>query len=380
MDTEERRRAVESLLARRVQNVFPSREDVVRRLASSERLTIYWGIDPTGADVHIGHTVPLLVLRDLAKLKHDTVVLIGDFTARIGDPTDKSATRVQLTTEQVQSNMATYLAQVGKIIPADAFRVAYNTEWLSTLTLEQTLTLMSMATVQQMIQRDMFQERLKHDKPIHLSEFLYPLMQGYDSVALRADGEIGGNDQTFNMLMGRDLERTLLEKDKFVLATYLLADTTTGRKMSKSEGELIALTDSPQEIRRKVLALDDAVTATVFRLCTDKPMEWIDERERATRSGENQRDFKEELAAELVRMYHGQEAVSEAAEAAPITATGPLDQVLKKSGLAASLSEAKRLIDQRGVLVNGQVAERWDAPIGRGDVIRVGKGKFAKVV
>jgi tyrosyl-tRNA synthetase len=373
MNMDERHQAVEQLLKRRVQNTFPSREEVLRRLVADEPMTIYWGIDPTGSQVHIGHTIPLLLLRGLAELGHRIILLIGDFTARIGDPTGKGAARTILTAEQVQKNMATYLDQVQKVLPKDSFTVAHNSEWLTPLSLEQVIKLAGMVTVQQMIQRDMFQDRLARNQPISLSEFLYPLMQGYDSVALRVDGEVGGNDQTFNMLVGRDLEKTLLQKDKFILATPLLTDSATGKKMSKSEGTLIALDDSPQEIRRKVLALDDAGIATTFRLCTQKDEQWIEDHASEPRA------LKEALAAELVRMYHGEEAIGMAVEAAQITATGPLDHVLKQSGLATSLSEAKRLIEQKAVSVNGDIVERWDVSIKSGDEIRVGKGKFSRV-
>lgn len=373
MIVHDRRQRVEQLLDRRVQNIFPSREAVVERLSGIEPLTFYLGIDPTGTQVHIGHTVPLLVLRELAALGHTVILLIGDFTAQIGDPTDKTSARVALTSEDVQENMTTYVEQVKKVIPQEMFSVAYNSEWLSQLSLPEILKLMSMVTVQQMIQRDMFQERLKNDKPIHLSEFLYPLMQGYDSVALRTDGEVGGNDQTFNMLMGRDLEKTLLHKDKIVLATHLIADPVTGKKMSKSEGPLIALNDSPQEIRRKVLALDDALIKTAFLLCTTNDHKWIDQ------ESSDPRAFKELLATELVRMYHGDDAVEQADGAVEITAIGPLDAVLKESGLASSISKAKQLIDQGGVVVNGAKATQWDMDIKSGDELKIGKGKFVKV-
>lgn len=381
MDMDERVRKVSEAVDRRVPETgaFPTREDVVKRLAGPERLTVYVGIDPTGTELHLGHTIPLLLLGDLAGLGHEAVLLIGDFTARIGDPTGKSAARVALTAEQIQQNMATYLDQAHTILPKDSFRVAYNSEWLGALTMEQILKLTGLVTVQQMLQRDMFQERLKEQKPIYLNEFLYPLMQGYDSVALRTDGEVGGNDQTFNMLVGRELERELLGKDKFVLATRLLVDAETGKKMSKSEGALIAINDSPQEIRRKVLEVDDTMIRTLFELCTRVPYGEIDGWQKEGAASAKPREAKERLADVLVGMYHGGQAIDRAREAVEITTTGALDKVLKESGLAASMAEAKRLVEQRGVLVNGQTAERWDTDIKSGDEIRVGKGKFVKV-
>lgn len=370
MTTDNRLTTVTQALKRRIENAFPSLQEAAERLAREEGLTMYFGIDPTGPRVHIGHTVPLLLLADLVRLGHKAILLVGDFTARIGDPTDKEAARTALSVEQVAENMASYTEQIRRVIPGIEFEVRHNSEWLSTLTMEQVLRLTGKVTVQQMLARDMFQERLKSEKPIYLSEFLYPLMQGYDSVALRVDGEVGGNDQTFNMLVGRDLERELIGKDKLVLATRLLVDAASGKKMSKTEGGLIAISDSPQEIRRKVLALNDATTQTVFELCTDKPADWIREHT------EDPRAFKEALADELVRMYHGDNAVTEAHKPAEAAASGPLADVLVAIGIAGTASAAKKLISQGAVAVNGEVVKEWKYETKAGDEIRAGKGKF----
>ncbi len=375
MTSEDRLASVTNALQRRIAtggNAFPSLEVAAQRIATEQGLVFYFGIDPTGPSVHIGHTVGLLLLAELVRFGHKAILLIGDFTARIGDPTDKEAARVALTVEQVQANMASYIEQVRRVIPGIEFEIRYNSEWLSSLTMEQILRLASRATVQQMIARDMFQERIKHEKPVYISEFLYPLIQGYDSVALRVDGEVGGNDQTFNMLIGRDLEHELLGKDKIVLATRLLVDATTGKKMSKTEGPLIAVTDTPQEIRRKVLALDDAMTQTVFELCTTKPNEWI--REQAS----DPRAFKEALAAELVALYHGTAAVAEAAKPVEVPAT-TLVKVMIAGGAAKTATTAKNLIIQGAVEVNGEVVKEWGHELKPGDEVRVGKGKFIKV-
>lgn len=376
---EERQSYTEHLLRRRVEAVYPSEKKVNARLAGSERLTIYLGIDPTGTEIHLGHTIPLLLLKNLSALGHDVVLLIGDFTARIGDPTGKDTARVALSPEQIDENMATYAEQVKKLIPERSFRIAYNSGWLSALSMEQILRLTSMVTVQQMIQRDMFQVRQKEGRPIYLNEFLYPLMQGYDSVALRTDGEVGGNDQTFNMLMGRELERELLGKDKFVLTTKLLVDAATGKKMSKSEGTLIAINDSPQEIRRKILAVDDGMTKTIFELCTEKEQEWIDRRQALIDAGESPRQFKEELAAELIRMYHGDEAVGQAAEAIEVDGKGSPLQTLVAAGIISSMTVGKNLIKEGAIKVNDEIISQWDIPEKSGDVIRVGKGKLVKI-
>jgi len=379
MNSAERRAIAGQLLDRRIEAAYPNREQAVERLAGTERLTFYLGIDPTGSELHLGHTVPMLVLRDLAKLGHDIVLLIGDFTARIGDPTGKFAARTALSADDIEQNMATYVQQAETILPAGSFRVVYNSEWLSALTMQEVLRLTGMVTVQQMIQRDMFQERLKEEKPIFLNEFLYPLMQGYDSVALRTDGEVGGNDQTFNMLMGRELSREILGKDKLVLASRLLVDAASGKKMSKSEGTLIAVNDSAQEIRRKVLAVDDSMIRTLFLLCTDVPEADVDAWQKEGAAPAQPREAKEALAAELIRMYHGDAAVGSAADAEEVTATGPLDKALVASGAVPSVSAARRLIEQGGVLLNGERVERWDTELKSGDRLRVGKGRFLKV-
>jgi tyrosyl-tRNA synthetase len=375
MTSASRNDAVTAALKRRVQGYYPSETEAVSRIAGDVPLTFYYGIDPTGPSIHLGHTIQLFLLRKLQQFGHEIVLLIGDFTARIGDPTDKDAARTTLTADQVAEHMTAYVEQVQRILPQGSFRVEYNSRWLASMTMEEVIRLASRVTVQQLLTREMFQERIRAERPIYVHEFLYPLMQGYDSVALRTDGEVGGNDQTFNMLVGRELERELIGKDKLVLATRLLVDSSSGKKMSKSEGTLIALTDSPAEIRRKVLALEDDMTRSVFELCTDKPMEWIDEHAAA---GEP-RAFKEELARELASLYHGSEAVPAVSEAQVITQTGPLHQVLKESGLAASASEAKRLIEQGSVELNGVRAEDWRTDVKSGDRIRVGKGKFAVV-
>ncbi len=372
--------AIDDLFGRFVENVYPSLEKAREIFLSGKKLSFYLGVDPTGPDIHIGHATNLLWLKKFKELGHNVIFLIGDFTARIGDPTDKDATRKALTKEEVQKNMRTYLEQVHRILPEGSFSVRRNSEWLEGMTFGDMIQLASNFTVQQMLTRDMFQKRLENQKPIFLHEFFYPLMQGYDSVALDVDGEVGGNDQTFNMLAGRDLMKALSGKEKIVVTTKLLEDPDTRRKiMNKSEGTVISLNDTPQEIRRKVLMLNDSMISNVFRLCTEKPTDWIDAREQTIQAGENPKNFKEELAAELVRMFYGEEAVAEAAEAVEVSATGPLDSVLKETGLTSSMSEAKRLIDQGGVLVNGQVIKRWDTEIKKGDSIKVGKGRFIKV-
>jgi tyrosyl-tRNA synthetase len=375
--TSEREQVARAIVKRRIAEggAYPSPDELIRRISEPEQLLFYSGYDPTGEHIHIGHSVSLLLMKALARdLGHSIIVLFGDFTARIGDPTGKESARKVLTEEEINEHMSTWDKQIATLFGDVPYTIKYNSEWLAGMTFADVIKLSSKVTVQQMLARDMFQERLKKERPIHLNEFLYPLAQGYDSVAMRVDGEVGGSEQTFNMLVGREFSKELLGKDKLVLATPLIINSKTGKKMSKSEGELIALTDSPQEIRRKILDVDDGVVRSMFELCTEVSDERIQELEKL-----GPREFKEDLAAELIRMYHGDGAVTEATQAVEISITGALDNVLKESGLATSMSAAKKLIDQRGVSVNGEIADRWDIEIKKGDEIKVGKGKFLKV-
>ncbi len=368
---------VEDMLSRRIENVFPSREEAIERLSAGKPLRIYMGFDPTGPNLHIGHTVPFIFLKQLMELGHKPVVVLGDFTARIGDPTGKDVVRTPLTEKQVVEHMGTYIQQLGRVIPADDLEVRYNSEWLRGMALKDVIELASRMTVQQMLAREMFQERLKKERPIFLHEFLYPLMQGYDSVALDIDGEVGGNDQTFNMLVGRDLIQELRGKDKLVFAAKLLVNTATGKKMSKTEGEIVALNDSPQETRRKILDTDDGVIRSMFELCTERDTGWIQEHVSDEAVRQHPRELKEELSDELVRMYHGEDSISEART--PIAIKGAdmtLAEFLVAAKTARSRGEAKALIEQRAILIDDQVVTDWNFKLPTGAHVKVGKGKF----
>ena len=381
-------------LSRRLEadGVYPSQEEVISRLRLKSH-RVYLGIDPTGPEIHLGHTIPLLFLRQLWLLGHKPVIVIGDFTARIGDPSGKTVSRKPLTKKEIDGNMRTYLSQIYKILPKGSFEVRYNSSWLSRLTFEELLRLSALVTVQQMIKRDMFQERLKNDQPVGLHEFMYPLMQGYDSVAMDIDGEVGGNDQTFNMLMGRDLMQKILNKDKLVFATRLLVNAE-GKKMSKTEGGLIAIADSPGDMFGKTMAsVPDDLIGIVFELCTDKDPAWIKDNSDNIKS--DPYAYKKMLGRELVAMYHGPAAAEKAAaESEKVFSRGELPaemQELSGSGisvldfvvkynLAESRSEAKRLVEQKAVRVNSEAVESWDRVLAAGDIVQVGPRKFAKVI
>lgn len=368
---------------------FPSYERVLERL-STEKLSIYWGIDPTGSELHIGHTVQLLLLKDLAALGHEIILVIGDFTARIGDPTDKSSARVVLTEKEIKENQKTYLKQVEKILPKKSFHVRYNSSWLKKMTLEKILELTGKVTVQQMMAREMFQKRKEEEKPIFMSEFLYPLMQGYDSVAMDIDGEVGGNDQTFNMLIGRDLLKVYSNKDKIVLPTRLLVNVSSGKKISKTEGGFVALDDRPEVIFEKVSrSFPNEMIKTIYELNTEVSLEEINERQRKAEESGDWRSYNLDLATELVRMYHGEDEANKARERYESAVQGSVedDEAVKVSAdkstpmshllaevLNISKSEAKRLVEQKAVTRNGKLVTSALGPSGiqTGDVLRVG--------
>ncbi|MBI2065305.1 MAG: tyrosine--tRNA ligase [Candidatus Yanofskybacteria bacterium] len=379
-------------IGRRLENdgVFPNVDEAIKILGS-RRCIVYLGIDPTGPDIHLGHTIPILFLKQLWKLGHTPVLVIGDFTARIGDPTGKESARKPLTEKEVRDNMKNYLSQIYKILPRGSFEVKYNSSWLAKMSFGDVIKLASNVTVQQMLQRDMFQKRLDSSQPIGLHEFLYPLMQGYDSVVMNIDGEVGGNDQTFNMLVGRDLEKKLVNKDKLVFATQLLVDATTGKKMSKSEGGLISLSDTPGDMFGKTMAIPDGFIRGMFKLCTEKSMKWIDEHDEDIKT--QPYVYKKELAFELVKMYYGENEAKKAQEnfakvfsegknpdeIREIDNEGDIVKTLAAAGGVTSNSEARRLIEQKAVRVNDVVVENWDHKLESGDIIKVGPRKFLKI-
>jgi tyrosyl-tRNA synthetase len=267
----EREDKIELLLTKGVSEILPGREYLEKLLRGKQRLSIYCGFDPTAPTLHIGHAITLRKLRHFQDLGHHVIFLIGDFTARIGDPTDKSAARTKLTEKEIKKNLKAYKKQASKFIrfngPNPA-RVKFNMKWLGRMKFADVLELASLMTVDQMLKRDMFVNRMKEEKPIYIHEFMYPLMQGYDSVAMDVDGEVGGNDQLFNMLAGRTLLKTIKGKEKFVITMKLLADAN-GKKMGKSEGNMIALSDDPKDIYGKVMSWTDGMIVSGFELCTD---------------------------------------------------------------------------------------------------------------
>jgi len=392
--------AIEHLLTRGVENVYPSFEYLESRLKDGKPLTLYLGIDPTGPDLHLGHAIPLRKMAEFQKLGHKLIMLIGDFTAMIGDPTDKLATRVQQTREQVLANATKYKEQASKIISFEGENPAelkYNSDWLGKMSFSDVVELASNFTVQQMLERDMFEKRIAEGKPVHLHEFLYPLMQGYDSVAMDVDGEIGGNDQTFNMLAGRDLMKTLRGKEKFVITSKLLTDPT-GKKMGKSEGNMITLSDSPDDVFGKVMSWTDGMIIPAFEILTDIPNGEIKEMKVAMGDGVNPRDFKVKLGEEVVATFFDREtakacvdrfnkifkegALPDEIPEVKIENTMSIIDALVITELAPSKSEARRLIDGGGVKVNEEVVTDYEKIIdpSQKPLIQKGKRFFVRIV
>ncbi len=396
------REELEELLTRSVSYIFPSKQELEDLLVSGKKLRIYHGADATGPELHIGHATNLIILEKLRRLGHETIILFGDFTARIGDPTDKRTTRRRLTKEDVEHNMEGWEKQAGKVLDfksaENPARIRKNSAWLPGLTLADTVELASTMTVQQMLERDMFEKRMEDKKPIYLHEFLYPLLQGYDSVAMDVDMEIGGSDQIFNMFVGRELQKRYHNKEKFIIATTLLENPKTGKKlMSKSEGGYIALSDEPALMYGKAMALPDEVVIQVFIDSTFAPMEEIENHARKLSAGANPRDIKMKLARELVKTYHNEAAATKAEELfvstfqknetpeniQEITARKGdfLGKVLVEKGALGSNSEFRRLVEGGGV-TNADTKEKIDDHtylLEEDATFKIGKKKFVRI-
>jgi tyrosyl-tRNA synthetase len=392
---------IQELLSRSVANVYPSRDFLEKLLKSGKRLTIYMGIDPTGPVLHLGHAITLMKLREFQDLGHKVILLIGDFTAMAGDP-DKTEARKILTRKEILANCKNYKKQASRILKftgSNAAEYKFNSAWLAKLKLQEIMELMSKETVQRMLARDLFDRRIKSGKELLMHEFLYPLMQGYDSVALAVDGEVGGNDQTFNMLTGRDLMKKYLNREKFVITTKLLEDAG-GKKMGKTEGNMVTLVDTPKEMFGKVMSWTDPMIEPGFEFLTKLSTAEIKDRVTCMQKGSlNPRDAKAELARMVVAFFHSVDDAKKAEEdfvkqfakkETPddaMTIAAPrgdvlIADVISDHKLAASKSEARRLIEQGGVKVNQTKVTDWKKVVRlqSGDIIQVGKRKFIKIV
>ncbi len=373
-----------------------------RSVRSGVPLKVKLGLDPTAPDLHLGHTVVLQKLRDFQELGHEAIIIIGDFTAMIGDPSGRSETRKPLTRAEIEAHAETYRAQLGKILDMARTRVEFNSRWLAPLTLEDLIRLTAMVTVAQLLQREDFASRYAAGRPISLHEFLYPLCQAYDSVVLGADVELGGTDQTFNLLVARDLQRTFGQEPQVAITTPLLEGLDGTQKMSKSLGNYVGITEPPEEIYGKLMSVPDSLMLRYLTLVTRLPEAEIREIAEALATGPlHPMDAKKRLAYIVTAQYHGETAAA-AAEAnfvrifqerqppeniEEITIELPEDGgaippplwwVLKESGLAPSSSEARRLIQQGAVEVDRVriLDVTHPLPAGRGYLIQVGKRRF----
>lgn len=365
---------INEILTRDVENIYPTKDLFEKALKSGKRLTVYIGLDPSSNELHLGHIGHFYKLKRFQKLGHKVIVLIGDFTGMIGDPTDKTAARVKLTREQVENNASTYKEQASKILDFDnsinPIEITYNSHWLSKMDFREILELTSEFTVQQMIERDMFQKRIQDNKPIYLHEFMYPLMQGWDSVAMNIDVELGGNDQIFNMLVGRDLVSRHLQKEKFVLVGKLLVDPS-GKKISKTAGNMISLMDSPQVMFHKIMMWGDEIVPSALEMCTDLSMNEISKTEEKLKSKEMDGiSGKKFLARTIVTELFSQNDAEDAEREYDSIAANSLDiegiqeisvaentslmDLLVQAGLTNSKSDARRLIEQGAVRINDQ--------------------------
>ncbi len=393
---------IDDILSRSVAEIIPSKEFLKKELLSGRQLRIYIGADPTGPALHLGHATNYMIMEKFRQLGHQIILLIGDFTARIGDPTDKTAARVQLNRQQVVDNTKTWIKQLSPIISFDdkenPVEIVYNHDWLSKLTFEELIDIASNFTVQGMLERDMFEKRIKENKPIYLHEFFYPLMQGYDSVHLDIDVEFCGNDQKFNALAGRTLLRRYKNKEKFVFITTLLENPVTGEKMmSKSLGTGVFLDATPNDMFGKVMAQADENIIQLFTDCTYMSLEDISKIKDELQEGKNPKIIKARLAFEIVKIYHGESAAKAAEETfdttfskggvpediqeIKISKNETLADVLVQSGIIPSKAEWRRLVD------NGAVRFEDDTKVTDPNllpdktlILKIGKRRFVKVI
>lgn len=388
---------IDELLTRSIVNIYPSRDFVESRIKKGEKLTIYQGIDPTGPTLHIGHMIGINKLAQFQKQGHKIILLMGDFTATIGDP-DKSSTRVPLTHKQVMQNLKNYKKQASRLLSFTGKNpavVKFNSKWLSKMNFADVLSLASHMSVQQMLERDMFDKRMKEGKSIAVHEFMYPLMQGYDSVAMNVDGEIGGNDQTFNMLCGRNLMKDLKNKEKFVITMKLLEDNT-GKKMGKTEGNMVSLEDTPNEMYGKIMSWTDGMIVSGFELCTNIPMnEVIEISKKLEDKNTNPRDYKMHLAREIIAMFFDEKKAKEAEQnfistfskseipedldTLKVKKNIKLIDTLSEHKIVSSRSDFRRLVDEGAIThmdTNTKISKH-DSIVESG-VYRIGKKRFVK--
>lgn len=384
-----------------------SEEDIVKKLEKSAKenkpLTIKLGLDPSAPDIHLGHTVVLRKMKAFQDLGHQVVIIIGDATGMIGDPTGKSAVRKQLSHDQVLENARTYQEQIFKILDREKTIVKFNSEWLQTMNFMDVANLASKYTVARMLERDDFKKRFASNQSISIHEFFYPLMQGYDSVAIKADIEMGGTDQKFNILMGRTLQKEYDQEPQIALLMPIIEGTDGVKKMSKSLGNYIGISEAPNDMYGKTMSIPDELIIRYFELVTDEHPDSIEAMKSDIEQDKvNPRDLKMKLAKEVVKLYHGEEKALEAEQyfksvfqkknipddIAEMEVSIEeceeglffIPKIVTGLKLSPSTSEARRLLKQGGIKLNGEKVENDKIALETGDIIQVGKRKFAKII
>ena len=375
-------------------------EELARKLATGRKLRVKLGLDPTAPDLHLGHTVVINKLRHFQELGHQVQFLIGDFTGMIGDPTGKNQARPPLTRAEIQKNAKTYRQQVFKILDPDRTQILFNSEWSDKLGAEGMVRLASRYTVARLLERDDFSRRMKSFQPIAVHELLYPLMQGYDSVAMQADVELGGTDQKFNLLVGRELQKDFGQEPQCILTMPLLEGLDGKEKMSKSLGNYVGIAEPPQDIFGKLMSISDELMWRYIELLSFEPLATVRQWKEQVAAGANPREVKAAFAKEIVARFHGRPAAEKAQadfdqrfregalpqDIPEVTLQAPqggilIGHLLKQAGLTPSTSEAQRMIEQGGVKVNGERLSDWSMRLSAGEVlvVQVGKRKFARV-
>ncbi len=384
---------IKQTLSRGVEEVI-DRNDLEKKLNSGKKLRVKLGIDPTSPNIHIGRSIPLLKLRDFQELGHQIVFIVGDFTGVIGDTSDKDSERPMLTEETIQTNIKNYATQAGKIIDLEKCEVCYNSSWLKNLNYLEITKQANIFSLNEFISRENINKRLKEGKRISLRELLYPLMQGYDSVKIKADVEVGGTDQRFNLLTGREMQRYYKLEPQNIITNPLI-EGTDGRKMSSSFGNTVNLLDCPNDMFGKIMSIRDELIIRYFTLLTRVDIKTITDHEKEMKDGENPRNIKIKLAHEIVRMYHTKQKAVDAEKNFINTFSKKqtpkeleefkpknynIVSVLVESKLASSNSEARRLIIQGGVKINNEKIIEEDFVVKSNSILQKGKLKYLKII
>jgi len=395
--TDKSKEKIENVLTRGVVDVI-QKDELIKKLNSGKKLRVKLGIDPSGTDLHIGHMVVIKKLKEFQNLGHQIILLFGNFTGQIGDPTGKMETRKAKTKDELEANAKKYLDQASFFLDTKQIEVRWNADWLEKLNFADVVQLASTFTVSQMMERDMFQDRASKNMPISVHEFFYPLMQGYDSVALDADLELGGTDQTFNMLAGRTIQKAYGKPQQDILTVPILEGTDGVVKMGKSEDNFIAVDDEPKEMFGKVMSIPDNLIVKYFELATEVSLDEIKKIEKAIKDGENPMNYKKQVAKEIIKIYHDEKAAEMAEEQftkvfsehklpddIPEHETDAkeinLVNVMVNNKLASSKSEARRLLEQGAVKLNQEKITDEILDVDTGEhVLQVGKRRFIKIV